>query len=115
MNSIAYNRIAFGQKIKYFTRLVNAIEMRIIYLAFIVLGVLAVAYVYFVASAIITTVVYKEVRSEIVLLNTQIADMEAEFLKTKNTFTYAFAQEKGFVTITDKKFITRAVYVGKAY
>jgi len=104
-----------GTKMYKSIALVHELQRRMIYISILALLALALMYVYFVGTAIVDTVVHKELRNEIAILNTHIADLEADYLHDKNTITKDVAISNGFTDLNSKKFVTRDIHVGRAY
>ncbi len=102
------------KKIYKVMALTHAVERRAIFLASMLILVLSILYVYFVASAIVSTVVYKETRVHISQLNSQIATLETKYLDAKEGVTNDLATTLGLATLTNKTYIKRVVHVGRA-
>jgi hypothetical protein len=67
----------------------------------------AVSYGYFVRGTIVNVVARQSMQTEITALDTAVLDLESQYIKAKNSVTYELAEQLGFVTVTNQKFVTR--------
>lgn len=92
----------------------HAVERRAILIALALMLLLSVSYAYWVASAIVSTVVYKEMRMDVAKLHSKIAASETSYIAEKQSITNDLAISLGLTPISDKKFVKRIVHVGRA-
>lgn len=103
-----------NKKIYRALAIVHAVERRAILLALALILALCAAYAYFVVSAIVSTVVYKDVKVDISKLHSEIATLESTYIANKNNITNELATSIGLAALTNKTFIKRTVHVGRA-
>ncbi len=103
-----------NKKIHTALAVVQAVERRAIIIAVMLILLLSVLYAYFVISAIVSTVVYKDININISKLHSEIASLETEYIISKNNITGELALAIGLKEITDKTFIKRTTHVGRA-
>ncbi|OHA47237.1 MAG: hypothetical protein A2541_01835 [Candidatus Taylorbacteria bacterium RIFOXYD2_FULL_36_9] len=65
------------------------------------------SYGYFVRGAIVNIVTRQTMESDLASLNSRVLDLESQYLKVKNNITPELAQNLGFVTATNQKFVTK--------
>ena len=67
------------------------------------------SYVYLVRGAIVNIVSRQNMETKLVVLDSQVSDLETQYMKAKNNVTPELAQSLGFVAIADsnQKFVTR--------
>lgn len=65
------------------------------------------AYIYFVSASIVHVVIRKEIKSEVAALNSQVAFLEAEYIKQQHAVSNDVAAQKGYVAVAEKVFLTR--------
>ncbi len=68
---------------------------------------LLVAYMYFVSASVVHVVIRKEVNQEMTKLHTEIALLEAEYIKAQHGISTDIASLQGFVETPDKIFLDR--------
>lgn len=69
---------------------------------------LFVAYVYFLSASVVHVVIRKEVTGEIAQLNSQVGQLEAEYIQRQHAVSDEIAMQKGFVAVRDKIFLDRS-------
>ena len=93
---------------------IYGIEKQILlFLIFLFITLLSL-YIYFVGKSIVNVVVREEVEIQIAEINSEISELELDYISKKNSINMAFAQEKGFKSISNKTFINRGTLVGKS-
>ena len=93
---------------------VHAVERRAIIIALVLIFAMCAMYVYFVISATVSTVVYKDIKMEISSLNSKIAGLESRYINEKESITNELATSLGLSIVADKTFIKRTIHVGRA-
>jgi hypothetical protein len=93
---------------------IYGIEKQILlFLIFLFIALLSL-YIYFVGKSIVNVVVREEVEIQIAEINSEISELELDYISKKNSINMAFAQEQGFKSISNKTFINRGTLVGKS-
>lgn len=64
------------------------------------------SYGYFIQRAIVNIVARQGLERDLALLSSKVANLEADYIKAKNAITLESAQSKGFVAISNQKFVT---------
>ncbi len=67
-----------------------------------------VLYIYFVSSSISQVVLRKELAHDMVVLNTQIADLESKYINAQHQVSQTIASLDGFTPVETKIFIDRS-------
>lgn len=65
------------------------------------------SYGYLVRSTIINIVERKNMESKFFALNSEIIDLESDYIKTKSSITQELAYNLGFIFSNDKKFVSK--------
>ena len=81
---------------------------------FFLLLILFSLYLYFVASAIVSAVNYKDTKMKIIALHSELSTLETEYLQEKQSLTKEMALSLGLAELSGKDYITRTVLVGRA-
>lgn len=68
---------------------------------------LFIGYIYLLSATVVHVVIRKEIAHEIATLNSEIADLEAEYISRQHAMSEEIATQKGFVAIADKIFLDR--------
>lgn len=89
-------------------------ERRAAFLLMALALALVVAYIYFLATAVVFAVEHKEVRHAMASAHSRIATMEVEYLHKKASITRNSATSMGLAHITTKDFVERTRYIGRA-
>lgn len=66
------------------------------------------AYIYFLSASVVHVVIRKEVRSEVSALGSEVALLEAEYIKRQHAVNDGVASQKGYVAVAEKVFLTRS-------
>lgn len=90
----------------------HKIERRAILLAATLIVALVIFYIYFVASAIVSAVAYREARVQIANMNSKTAVLETAYITSKDSITNDLAITMGFDALTTKTYLRRTVRVG---
>ena len=83
-------------------------EKRYLYLSVGVLALLAVLYMYLVSATVMHVVVHKELTRSISDMNSELSQLEAEYIAAQHDLSAQVASLPGFVETPDKIFIERA-------
>ncbi len=84
-------------------------------LGFIVLFVALLSlYVYFVGKSIVNVVVREEIEFQIAEVNSDLSELELDYITKKDTINMHLAQAHGFVSISHKTFVNRGTLVGRS-
>jgi hypothetical protein len=70
-------------------------------------------YIFFVSKSIVNALVREELQNEIVTINSDIGDLESQYIVLKNVVDIEFAYSLGFTDVVEKKFVTRRSVLGK--
>ncbi len=108
------NRIKKNKKIHNTAVLVRVLQYRLILIFFFTFLALLSLYIYFLATAIFSTVSYKQYKVQIGALNSRVADLETQFLKQTEQLNILSAKEYDLVVISNKKFVNRTIHIGRA-
>lgn len=93
---------------------IHGIEKKL-WLGFIVLFVgLLSLYVYFVGKSIVNVVVREEIELQIAEVNSELSELELNYIVKKDTINMLFANERGFKSISKKTFVNRGTLVGRS-
>jgi hypothetical protein len=90
-----------------------ALQKRIFWSIAVFVLVLFTLYGYFVSKSITNVLLRAELEQNIATINTDISELEFEYLDKKNTISIQFAYAKGFKDIRDKQFVARKSFLGK--
>lgn len=82
-------------------------EKKYLYTSFGVLALLAVVYMYCVSATVMHVVERKEMTRAISDLNSQVSQLEAEYIAAQHNISAQVASQSGFVETTEKIFIER--------
>ena len=93
---------------------IHGIERRLSIGFMVLLVVLLSLYIFFVGRSIVSVVVREEIEFQIAGVNSDLSNLESDYLAKKDTINMAFAQERGFKSISKKIFINRGTFVGKS-
>ena len=69
--------------------------------------IMAVTYAYFVNQTVMNIVERKNVENQIATLESDVSNLEFDFIAQKNTINLEFAYSQGFEDILDTRYITR--------
>lgn len=89
------------------------IQKRMFWIALLCILSLITLYGYFVSKSITNVLLREETEQNIARINSELSELEFDYLTTKNAITLEFAQAKGFHTIKDKVFVARKSYLGR--
>ena len=101
-------------KIRAAALVFNTVVQRATVLLAVGIIILALLYMYFLASAVVHAVVRKEVQHTIAEAHSRVADLEVSYLARKNTITHEVAKDLGFKSVAQKSYVERARYLGRA-
>ena len=76
-----------------------------VFLLFIAVLLMA-AYMYFLSSAVVNVVLSREHSQNIRSVNSEITELEANYISAQHTILREVALQDGFVQVTDKTFVT---------
>ena len=93
---------------------IHGIERRIWIGSVLVFMSLLVLYVYFVGRSIVNVVVREEIEIQIAEVNSELSELEFEYIVKKDSINMLFANEQGFEAISKKTFVNRGTLVGKS-
>ena len=74
---------------------------------FALLVLCLLSYGYFVRSTIVNIVLRQNAEQALVALNSNISNLEADYIKAKNDVTMEFALSQGFVPVSGEKFVSQ--------
>lgn len=77
------------------------------YCALGILLALFAAYTYFLCASVVHVVIRQETAAEVARVNSQIATLEAEYIRQQHMVSEEIALQRGFVAIAEKVFIDR--------
>lgn len=89
-------------------------EKKAVGLLLILTFLLGFLYIYFLGSAVVHAVVRREVQTDLARINSEIADLEVDYLNRKNDATSELAYTMGLTRVDQKNFIERTRYLGQA-
>lgn len=75
--------------------------------------VLFVLYGYFISKSIINVLIREEIAQELVIINSNISNLEFTYLEQKNQINLDFAYSQGFKTVKGKEFVARKSSLSK--
>jgi hypothetical protein len=75
----------------------------------VILFVSLFSYGYYVRSAIVNIVERQNIENSLADLSSRVLDLESEYIKVKNSITVELAQNMGFITSSNQKFVTKSV------
>ena len=64
-------------------------------------------YLYYVNRTIINVVERQNIEKQIANINSRISDTEISYMNLKNNINYEFAVSKGFVRVSNEKYVSR--------
>lgn len=91
----------------------HGIERRLCISFLMLLFVFLGMYVYFVGKSIVNVVVREEVELHIAEINSEISELELNYIEKKDAINMLFAEENGFKSVSKKTFINRGTLVGR--
>ncbi|MDP2650349.1 MAG: hypothetical protein Q8P16_02175 [bacterium] len=97
-----------------FSYVLANVEHQLIILLFAGVLLLGGSYTYFVGSAIVNAVVRSEVEKSIAEAHSEVAELETAYFSERNQVTETLAASMGFGKVKDKRFVERAVFIGRA-
>ena len=83
------------------------IEKKRLYIATAMLFALVATYMYLVSATIMHVVIRSEVDQSIVQLQSQISELESEYIRAQHRMSTDLASMSGFVAVEEKIFIDR--------
>jgi len=83
------------------------IEQKLIWGVFGLLLFFSISYVYFINQTILNIVARENLEGDIVALNSEISEMEFEYIAQKNKITLSYAYSVGFKDANNVKFASR--------
>jgi hypothetical protein len=84
-----------------------ALQRRIFWTFGVCILILFSFYGYFVSKSITNILLREEVEQEILIVNSNIGELEFAYLKQKDTVSLSFAYDNGFQDIKGKEFVAR--------
>ena len=98
-------------KIKNYTANVNVIDYdvkkRLLHFLLIVLGVLALSYVFILTNMVWSVVERRALTNEVQLLSSEVGDLELKYLSLSNSIDTTLSSSMGFKEIIKPNFATR--------
>lgn len=67
-------------------------------------------YLYYVNRTIVNVVERQNIEKEIALINSRLGDLESSYLSLKNGISYDLALSKGFVKVSNEKYVSRKTF-----
>ena len=89
------------------------LQKRIFWSIAVAILILFTFYGYFVSKSIANILLREEAEQQILLVNSNIGELEFKYLNQKNTITLGFAYENGFYDIGGKEFVARKSVLSK--
>ncbi len=86
---------------------INNIEKQIFWGVFTLLLLLGTSYVFFVNKTILNIVERESFEEKIITLNSQISELEFDYIALKNNITIDYAHSVGFHNVDSVKFASR--------
>ena len=90
---------------------INYIERKIFWGLFALLVIFAVSYGYFVNQTILNIVARENIEEKTMTLNSEISEMEFDYIALKNDVNIDYAYSIGFVDVENVKFASRRLPV----
>ncbi len=89
-------------------RINNQDKTRVLFWSLIIMICFCVfSYGYFVRTTIVNIVTRQTMEKELSLLSSKVLSLESEYVKVKNNVTLEQAQNSGFVSALNQKFVTK--------
>lgn len=89
-------------------RINNQDKARVLFWSLVIMICFCVfSYGYFVRTTIVNIVTRQTMEKELSLLSSKVLNLESEYVKIKNTVTLEQAQNSGFVSSLNQKFVTK--------
>ncbi len=92
----------------------RTIEQRSVALLLCGIMVLGVLYVYFLGSAVVHVVERREIQQTIANVSSHVATLEGEYFDIKSNITNTLAYEMNFTALSEKEYVQRGQYLGRA-
>lgn len=67
---------------------------------------LSASYLYFVNRTVVNAVERQNIEKEIILISSQISDLEESYLGLKNKINLDYAFSKGFIKVSNEKYVS---------
>ncbi len=89
-------------------RLLNDFERKAFWSLIVLAALFSAIYVYCISASIVNIVLREHMAQATIETHAKIGELESAYLVKKDAITSAYANQLGFVPITDKTFVTRA-------
>lgn len=86
---------------------INIFEKRAFAILVMMIFILLGFYGFFISKSIVNVIVREEINNDIVAINSIISDLEFNYINRKDTINKEYAEEIGFKTIANKKFVNK--------
>ena len=74
---------------------------------FLIIGLCAVGYIYFVSTSVLYIIARKDAHTQISQVESQVATLESEYFVLSSTISIEEAEKLGLVSVSKKNFVTR--------